>query len=60
MTAEPRYPLCGKCQHPLASHNDNGGRNKKAYCTIWPFGTKPPTAQCGCVIPSTTNKKEHT
>jgi hypothetical protein len=43
-------PLCA-CGHPVASHNDNGGRNKKAYCTVWvhPDGN-PRTSmkQCAC------------
>jgi hypothetical protein len=47
-------PLCADCGHPLASHNDNGGRNKTAFCTVWhnpnPQDTRLPHRQCGCRI----------
>jgi hypothetical protein len=45
-------PLCTDCGHPVMSHNDNGGRNKKAYCTVWihPDGdSRKPMIQCACV-----------
>jgi uncharacterized OB-fold protein len=47
----PPLTPCPNCGHPLNSHNDNGGRNKKAYCTVWvhPDGN-PRTSmkQCAC------------
>lgn len=33
------------------SHNDNGGRNKKAYCTVWVHvddDPRKPMKQCTC------------
>jgi hypothetical protein len=39
------------CGHPMNSHNDNGGRNKKAYCTVWtnhPDDPRKPSRQCDC------------
>lgn len=43
-------PMC-QCGHPAMSHNDHGGRNKKAYCTVWvhPDGDqRKPMRQCDC------------
>jgi predicted amidophosphoribosyltransferase len=46
--------LCTDCGHPLASHNDNGGKNKTAYCTVWsnphPENPRKPHRQCECRI----------
>lgn len=42
---------CDECGHPLASHNDNGGKNKTAYCTVWSnLDPKKPSKQCQCRI----------
>jgi hypothetical protein len=46
----PTLPLC-QCGHPIASHNDNGGRNKTAYCTVWANpDPRKPSKQCACKI----------
>lgn len=37
--------LCATCGHPDLNHNDDGGKRKKAYCTVWTQGMK---AQCEC------------
>lgn len=43
--APTRLCVCG---HLWGTHNDNGGRLRKAYCTVWvPAGA--PTAQCACI-----------
>lgn len=49
-TPTPHGEKCA-CGHPRMSHNDNGGRNKKAYCTQWvhgPKGEQGPMIQCRC------------
>ena len=46
-------PLCTDCGHPLNSHNDNGGKNKTAYCTVWSnphTDPRKPHRQCDCKI----------
>jgi hypothetical protein len=49
----PPLPTCTQCGHVLASHNDNGGRNKNTYCTTWvhPDGDpRKPMKQCDCTL----------
>lgn len=46
-------PLCTDCGHPLNSHNDNGGKNKTAYCSVWQNphdDLRKPSKQCPCRI----------
>ncbi|MEY4932523.1 MAG: hypothetical protein RLZZ403_843 [Pseudomonadota bacterium] len=43
-------PVCDDCGHPVSIHNDNGGRNKTAWCTYWRRSVDPqkPSKQCPC------------
>lgn len=37
--------LCADCSHHRMNHNDDGGKRKKAYCTVWDGST---LGQCPC------------
>lgn len=40
----PEQVVLCQCGHSRLTHNDDGGRLKRAYCTVWDTGR----TQCPC------------